>query len=65
MWLTLIPVHELKIHFALGPEDTDTLVKLGEARSGQPSVQNYGACEFIDDLYHMIDTVIDHYLSKQ
>ena len=49
MWLTLIPVHELKrlkiSTFALGPEDTDTLVKSGETRSGQPSVQNYGACD--------------------
>ena len=34
-------------------------MKSGETRSGQLSVQNHGACTVFDELYHMIDRVID------
>ena len=56
---TIIPGYELNT-FALGPEDTDTfIVKSREARSGS------SICEVFDDLYHTIDSVSNHYLSKR
>ena len=55
---TSIPGYDLNT-FALEQEDTDTLVKSGQPRSGS------SICEFFDDIYHTIDSVSDHYLFKR
>lgn len=64
MWLTLIPTAELENIYIRARRYLYLSIYSNACRSRQLSAYSYGGCEFLNDLYYMINKANDHYSTE-